>query len=196
MQGCQSLPVSGPTEKVHTSTEDDASRVMKPLRRIGPRSSFLQDFPISGSYPPRPMLRSATIGTAMREPTLQGQRHHVSLGRVCTQLRDRRTGATNHGPISKKWIGLHLGNYARRAFRYPTPEGIRVRRDEGRTNEAKAVHGRADHRGFEGARGRAKAADLARKQGISEATFYNWKAKFGGMDVSEAKRLSRTRMPS
>ena len=35
----------------------------------------------------------------------------------------------------------------------------------------------------------AKAADLARKHGISEATLYNWKAKFGGMDVSEAKRL-------
>ena len=35
----------------------------------------------------------------------------------------------------------------------------------------------------------AKAADLARKHGISEATLYNWKAKYGGMDVSEAKRL-------
>ena len=35
----------------------------------------------------------------------------------------------------------------------------------------------------------AKAGDLARKHGISEATLYNWKAKFGGMDVSDAKRL-------
>jgi putative transposase len=35
----------------------------------------------------------------------------------------------------------------------------------------------------------AKTADLARKHGICEATIYNWKAKFGGMDVSEAKRL-------
>jgi putative transposase len=35
----------------------------------------------------------------------------------------------------------------------------------------------------------AKAADLARKHGVSEATLYNWKAKFGGLDVSEAKRL-------
>ena len=34
-----------------------------------------------------------------------------------------------------------------------------------------------------------KTADLARKYGISEATIYNWKARFGGMDVSEAKRL-------
>ncbi|WP_259234917.1 IS3 family transposase [Bradyrhizobium elkanii] len=35
----------------------------------------------------------------------------------------------------------------------------------------------------------AKTADLARKHGVSEATIYNWKAEFGGMDVSEAKRL-------
>jgi len=35
----------------------------------------------------------------------------------------------------------------------------------------------------------AKTADLARKHGISEATLYNWKSKYGGMDVSEAKRL-------
>ncbi|MBB6305608.1 putative transposase [Rhizobium leucaenae] len=35
----------------------------------------------------------------------------------------------------------------------------------------------------------AKASDLCRKHGISEATFYNWKAKYGGMEVSEAKRL-------
>ena len=35
----------------------------------------------------------------------------------------------------------------------------------------------------------AKTADLARRHGISEATIYNWKAKYGGMEVSEAKRL-------
>ncbi|TPL78845.1 IS3 family transposase [Mesorhizobium sp. B2-3-13] len=35
----------------------------------------------------------------------------------------------------------------------------------------------------------AKAGDLARKHGVSEATLYNWKAKYGGMDVSDAKRL-------
>ena len=32
-------------------------------------------------------------------------------------------------------------------------------------------------------------AEVCRKHGISSATFYAWKAKFGGMDVSEAKRL-------
>ena len=34
-----------------------------------------------------------------------------------------------------------------------------------------------------------KAGDLARKHGVREATLYNWKAKYGGMDVSDAKRL-------
>jgi len=40
---------------------------------------------------------------------------------------------------------------------------------------------------------RAKTSDLARKHGISEATLYNWKAKYGGMDVSEAMRLKTGR---
>jgi len=32
-------------------------------------------------------------------------------------------------------------------------------------------------------------ADVCRKHGISSATFYAWKAKFGGLEVTEAKRL-------
>lgn len=32
-------------------------------------------------------------------------------------------------------------------------------------------------------------ADLCRKHGMSPATFYSWKAKFGGLEVSDAKRL-------
>ena len=32
-------------------------------------------------------------------------------------------------------------------------------------------------------------ADVCRKHGISSGTFYKWKAKFGGLDVSDAKRL-------
>lgn len=31
--------------------------------------------------------------------------------------------------------------------------------------------------------------DLAREHGISEATFYNWKAKYGGMEANEVKRM-------
>ena len=34
-----------------------------------------------------------------------------------------------------------------------------------------------------------KTADLCREHGISDATFYNWKAKYGGLDVSEVQRL-------
>jgi putative transposase len=34
-----------------------------------------------------------------------------------------------------------------------------------------------------------KTADVCRKHGISPATFYQWKAKFGGLEVSEARRL-------
>ncbi len=33
-------------------------------------------------------------------------------------------------------------------------------------------------------------ADVCRRHGVSSATFYKWKAKFGGLDVSEAKRLT------
>ena len=62
---------------------------------------------------------------------------------------------------------------------------------EGRTDEASTVHGRSDHRGAEGDEAGAKTGDLARKHGVSEATLYNWKAKYGGMDVCEAKRLKQ-----
>jgi len=34
-----------------------------------------------------------------------------------------------------------------------------------------------------------KTADLCRKHGISSATFFNWKAKYGGMEISDARRL-------
>ena len=35
----------------------------------------------------------------------------------------------------------------------------------------------------------AATSDVCRRHGVSSATFYKWKAKFGGMDVSDAKRL-------
>ena len=35
----------------------------------------------------------------------------------------------------------------------------------------------------------AKTADVCRKHGVSGATFYKWKAKYGGLEVSDARRL-------
>ena len=35
----------------------------------------------------------------------------------------------------------------------------------------------------------ARTAEVCRKHGISGATFYKWKAKYGGLDVSEARRM-------
>ena len=35
-----------------------------------------------------------------------------------------------------------------------------------------------------------KTADVCRRHGVSDATFYNWKARYGGLEVSEAKRLN------
>ena len=35
----------------------------------------------------------------------------------------------------------------------------------------------------------ASSAEVCRRHGISDATFYKWKAKYGGMDISDAKRL-------
>ena len=34
-----------------------------------------------------------------------------------------------------------------------------------------------------------RTADVCRRHGVSQATFYKWKAKYGGLDVSEARRL-------
>jgi putative transposase len=39
--------------------------------------------------------------------------------------------------------------------------------------------------------GGAKVIDLCRKYGISDATYYNWKAKYHGMEVNELKRLKQ-----
>jgi len=35
----------------------------------------------------------------------------------------------------------------------------------------------------------ATAADLCRKHGVSDTTFYKWRSKYGGMEVSDAKKL-------
>ena len=38
-----------------------------------------------------------------------------------------------------------------------------------------------------------KVKDICRRHGISDATYYNWKSKYGGMSASELKRLKETK---
>ncbi|MEM7751312.1 MAG: transposase [Pseudomonadota bacterium] len=42
---------------------------------------------------------------------------------------------------------------------------------------------------MKGSEAGAKTDDICRRHGISSATFYSWRKKYGGMDASEAKRL-------
>lgn len=58
----------------------------------------------------------------------------------------------------------------------------------GSGHEAIAVHGSADSGGAQGGRCRS-VAEICRKHSISDQTYYNWKAKYGGATLSELKRL-------
>jgi putative transposase len=66
---------------------------------------------------------------------------------------------------------------------YQTREDSGLRRKRSRFSEERIVAVLKEHELG------AKAADLARKHGISETTLYNWKAEYGGLTVSEARRL-------
>jgi putative transposase len=52
-----------------------------------------------------------------------------------------------------------------------------------------SLYGTANHRVSEGSRGRHASQGTVQKHGFSDASFYTWRAKFGGMEVSEARRL-------
>jgi putative transposase len=51
------------------------------------------------------------------------------------------------------------------------------------------VHRRADHRDFEGARRRDAASELCREHGISDATFYKFRSRFGGRTSPKRRKL-------
>jgi putative transposase len=81
------------------------------------------------------------------------------------------------------------------------PDLCRVRPTKGRTNEG-TIYGRTDYSlpdstCFACVRGTIikeqesgeKTADVCRRHGISSATFYKYKSKYGGMEPSDAKRL-------
>jgi putative transposase len=56
--------------------------------------------------------------------------------------------------------------------------------ERGDSDEEEQVHGPADHVRAEAGGGGLPVPELCREHGISTATFYKWRAKFGGMDVS------------
>ena len=56
------------------------------------------------------------------------------------------------------------------------------------SNETITVHGNPDHLDTEVDAG-LSVKEVSRKHGISDATYYNWKSKYGGMSANELKRL-------
>ena len=67
--------------------------------------------------------------------------------------------------------------------------GARVRPMTGRTDEAEAVSEEQIIGILKEADAGAVVLDLCRKDGMSSATFYPWKSKYGGLEISEARRL-------
>ena len=63
----------------------------------------------------------------------------------------------------------------------------------GRGYVEEQAHGGADDRGAEATGGGRKAEDVAREVGVSKHTIYAWKAKYGGMDVSQAQEAKQLR---
>src|SRR3546814_19203949 len=51
------------------------------------------------------------------------------------------------------------------------------------------IHHRADHRVHQAGRAGMAVSELARQHGFSPASFYAWRAKYGGMEAEDAKRL-------
>jgi|DeeseametaMP1786_FD_contig_41_32289_length_2936_multi_8_in_0_out_0_6 hypothetical protein len=56
-------------------------------------------------------------------------------------------------------------------------------------NEAKQVQQRGDYRGFGRAGAGMPTSEVCCRHGMSSATFYKWKSKFVGLEVSDARRL-------
>src|SRR3546814_10897045 len=60
-------------------------------------------------------------------------------------------------------------------------------REDGHWQES--IHHRADHRVHQAGRAGMAVSELARQHGFSPASFYAWRAKYGGMEAEDAKRL-------
>ncbi len=57
-------------------------------------------------------------------------------------------------------------------------------------NEEIEIHGQPDHRFSQRVEAGIGVPDICRELGISTATFYKWRAKYGGMDVSMMSRMN------
>ena len=65
----------------------------------------------------------------------------------------------------------------------------RVRPTKGRTDEAQILNDEQIIQMLKEQEAGEKTADLCRRYGISQGTFYKYKSKYGGMEPSDAKRL-------
>ena len=59
----------------------------------------------------------------------------------------------------------------------------------GRRHEEVEVYRITDRHNLEGGEAGVALSELTRKHGISRATYFNWRAKYGGVSVSELKRM-------
>lgn len=59
----------------------------------------------------------------------------------------------------------------------------------GRTDAEELIHPGADHQGAPDVGCWSEVSDLVRQHGVTETTLYRWKKKYGGMQVSDARRL-------
>mgnify|MGYP006417686897 CR=1 FL=1 len=57
------------------------------------------------------------------------------------------------------------------------------------THNEEQIFRRENYWDFEEARGRHHVKELCRKYGMSDATYYKWKAKYSGLEINEARRL-------
>jgi putative transposase len=58
-------------------------------------------------------------------------------------------------------------------------------------HESKIAFSREDHRRLKRADAEVPIKEFCRKHGISDATFYNWRKKYQGMEVAEAKKVKK-----
>ena len=66
-----------------------------------------------------------------------------------------------------------------------------ARQGQRRSREKESIQRRSDHRHPEGVGGRGGTGELCRRHGIAKACFYRWKSKYGGLELSEARRLKQ-----